>query len=82
MDTLIGLLGSAGVILLLIAYYLLIIGQIKATDTYHIMLNMLGAMFTVIAMHLGQPVPLFMTLVGWVCISLYGLYKHHIATAE
>ncbi len=82
MDTLMGLLGYVGVIFLLLAYFLLVIGQMKATDTHHIMLNLLGALFVVIAMHMGSTVPLMLTIVLWLLISLFGLYKHHIATTE
>jgi predicted branched-subunit amino acid permease len=82
MNSLLGLLGYIGVVFMLLAYFLLVLGQMKVTDTHHIMLNVLGALFVVIAMHTGNPVPLFATLVIWLFISLYGLYKHHIATAE
>jgi hypothetical protein len=67
---------------MLLAYFLLVIGQLRVTDTHHIMLNILGALFIVIAMHEGNSVPLPLTIVLWLLISLYGLYKHHIATTE
>jgi hypothetical protein len=82
MDTLLGLTGYVGVAFLLLAYFLLTIGQMKATDTHHIALNALGALFVVIAMRTGSPAPLFITLVLWLCISLFGFYKRHITTTE
>lgn len=80
MDTLFGLLGYVGVSFLLLAYFMLVIGQMKVTDTPHIMLNTLGALFIVITLHTGGAVPMFPTLVLWFFISIFGLYKHHIAT--
>jgi hypothetical protein len=82
MDTLLGLLGYIGVVFMLLAYFLLTVGQLRVTDTHHIMLNALGALFIVIAMHMDNTVPIFLTLVLWLLISLYGFYKHHIATAD
>jgi glycopeptide antibiotics resistance protein len=54
MDTLIGLLGTVGVVLLLLGYFLLVIGHLKVNDTHHIMLNVIGALLVVIAMHMGR----------------------------
>ncbi len=82
MDILLGFTGTLGVILLLMAYYLLVIGQLRVTDTHHTVLNALGALLIVIAMHAGQSVPFFLTIIGWLLISLYGHYRNHIATME
>jgi len=81
MDSLVGLTGYIGVTFLLLGYFLLIIGQVKVTDTHHTMLNVLGALLVVITLHSGGAVPIFPTLVVWLLISVFGLYKHHIATA-
>lgn len=82
METLLGLLGYIGVICMLLAYFLLVIGQLRVTDTHHIMLNAMGALFSVIALQTGNAVPTLLILVMWLFISLYSLYKHHIASSE
>lgn len=82
MSTLVGLMGYIGVAFLLLAYFMLVVGQLKVTDTHHIMLNVLGALMVVITLHTGGAVPVFATLVLWLLISLYGLYKHHVVTTD
>ena len=78
--TFIGLLGYFGILLLLLAYFLLIIGQLKVIDMHYIMLNLIGAFLVVFSIFLGGTVPIFQTLVAWLFISVYGFYKHHVAT--
>jgi hypothetical protein len=80
MDSLFGLLGYVGVGLLLLSYFLLVVGQMKVTDTHYIFMNVIGALLVVITLHTGGAVPIFYTIVGWLLISLFGFYKHHMAT--
>ena len=80
MDSIIGLLGYVGIALLLLSYFLLIVGHVKVTDTHYIALNIIGALLIVLALSSGGVVPLFHTVVVWLLISLFGFYKHHIAT--
>ncbi len=80
MDSLVGVLGYVGIIFLLIGYFMLVIGQLKVTDTHYILLNVLGALFIVITLHAGGVLPIFNTIVGWLVISLFGFYKNRMTT--
>lgn len=80
MDSLIGLMGYVGIIFLLLAYFMLIIGQMKVSDIHYIMLNVFGALFVVITLHSGGMLPIFHTLVLWLLISLFGFYKHRMVS--
>lgn len=80
MTSLFGLMGYVGIIFLLLGYFLLVVGQLKVTDTHYIMLNLLGALFVVITLYSGGVLPIFYTVVGWLFISLFGFYKHHMTT--
>lgn len=82
MDTIIGFTGTIGIVFMLLGYFLLVTGKIKAADTHHILLNVLGALLIAIALHIGQAVPFFPAIIGWLMISLFGFYKHHIAVTE
>lgn len=82
MDSLIGLAGYVGLVFILLAYFLLVIGHMKVTDTPYIVMNVLGALCVVITMHNGGTVPVFQALVVWLLISLFGFYKHHIAVTH
>jgi|GEM_PF-1002135 len=80
MDSLLGLLGYVGVIFLLIGYFMLVIGNLKVTDTHYIVLNILGSVFIVVTLNTGGVLPIFHTIVVWLMISLFGFYKHKITT--
>jgi len=82
MDTIFGLLGYVGVAFLLLGYFMLILGHMKVTDTHYILLNVLGALLVVITLHTGGIVPFFHTTIIWLLISLFGFYRHHIATTN
>jgi hypothetical protein len=82
MTSLLGLMGYVGIVFLLLGYFLLVIGQLKVTDTHYIMLNMLGALMVVVTLYTGGTLPLFYTLLTWLFISFYGWYRMHLATTE
>jgi len=74
------LVGFGGIVALLLGYFLLVIDRLKPGDNHFILLNVVGAVLILIALHGGGSVPLFPGLVVWLLISLYGLYKRHVAT--
>lgn len=80
MDSLISILGYVGIIFILLAYFMLILGHMKVTDTHYIMLNTFGALFVIIAMHNGVTLPLFYTVVAWLLLSIFGYYKHRVTS--
>jgi len=82
MDSLFGLMGYVGIVFMLISYFLLVVGHMKVTDTPYILLNILGALFIVITLHTGGTLPILYTVVAWLLISVFGFYKHHLATTH
>lgn len=80
MDSIVGIIGYVGIVFMLLGYFMLIVGQMKVTDTNYIMLNVMGALFILITMHSGGALPMFYTIVTWLLISLFGFYKHRILT--
>ncbi len=78
MDSFIALMGYVGIVFLLISYFMLMVGQLKVTDTHYIVMNGLGAFFIGITLHNGTELPVFYTVIAWMVISVYGFYKHHI----
>ena len=80
MDSVLGLIGYVGIVFLLLGYFMLVIGQLKVTDTHYIMLNLLGALFVIVTLHTGGVLPIFHTIIVWLLISVFGFYKHHIVT--
>jgi hypothetical protein len=78
--TFIGLLGYIGITLFLLAYFLLVVGQLKVIDMHYIMLNLIGTFLIVLSLYNGGAVPVFQALVAWILISLYSFYKHHLTT--
>lgn len=80
MESFFGLIGYIGILLLLMSYFLLIIGHFKVTDTHYVVMNIVGALFIIITLHSGGTLPLFYTIVAWLFISVFGFYKHHIVS--
>ncbi len=77
MTSIITLLGYIGVVFLVLGYLLLLLGHVKIADTSHLMLNVLGSLFVVIALYSGVTLPIFYVVGIWFLISLFGYFKHH-----
>jgi hypothetical protein len=65
--------------MLLMSYFMLIIGHFKVTDSHYIIMNVVGALFIIITLHMGGTLPMFYTIMAWMLISVFGFYRHHIA---
>lgn len=76
-----GILGYLGVMLLLLAYFLLITGQLKVIDMQFVVLNLFGGVFILASVYAGAKLPMIQAVIAWIGISVYGFYKHHISTA-
>jgi hypothetical protein len=76
MNTIITLLGYVGVIFLVLGYLLLVLGHVKITDTSHVVLNVVGSLFVVIALFSGVSLPILFAVGLWFLISLFGYFKH------
>ena len=67
-------IGSIGVFLILLAYFLNVIGKLNAKDLSFILLNFIGATLACIASVLIDYIP-FIILEGiWALVSLYALF--------
>ncbi len=80
MEGLILVLGYVGIVLLLLGYFMLLMGHVKVTDTKHVIMNILGSLFIVIALLTGVVLPLTTVVILWLLISVIGWVKHSVAT--
>ena len=80
--TLIDWIGSIGVFLILLAYFLNVIGKIYSKDLVFILLNLIGATLACYASALLNYWP-FIILEGvWALVSLYAFIKYLSKTKE
>ncbi|WP_040253967.1 CBU_0592 family membrane protein [Psychroserpens mesophilus] len=66
-------IGSIGVFLILLAYFLNVIGTLNHKDIAFIKLNLIGATLACIASVLLDYVPFIILEGAWVLVSLYAL---------
>ncbi|WP_435413123.1 CBU_0592 family membrane protein [Psychroserpens mesophilus] len=66
-------IGSIGVFLILLAYFLNVIGTLNHKDITFIILNLIGATLACIASVLLDYVPFIILEGAWVLVSLYAL---------
>ena len=66
-------IGSIGVFLILLAYFLNVIGTLNHKDIAFIILNLIGATLACIASVLLDYVPFIILEGAWVLVSLYAL---------
>lgn len=70
------IIGSIGVVLMVIAYYLNITDKLDDDDISYILLNLFGGVLAFIASYLISYYP-FMILEGvWTLISVWGVYDY------
>ena len=68
-------IGSLGVFLILLAYFLNIIGKCSSRNLTFILLNLIGAMLACYASILLNYIPFVVLEAAWVLVSLYGLFS-------
>ncbi len=69
------LIGLAGVIVILIAYYLLNMGKLSAFSLKYQWLNLLGAIGIIFSLLFSFNISSFVMEVAWVFVSLLGIYR-------
>ncbi len=72
------LVGIVGVILILVAFFLLQVGKLSSRDFIYSLLNLFGALGILISLISEWNLSAFVIEVAWILISLYGLIKHSI----
>lgn len=66
-------IGTLGVILIVITYFLLMIRRIRSTTVLYSMMNALGAIFILISLTQSFNLAAFLIEVFWLLISLAGI---------
>lgn len=69
------LVGNAGVILILAAYYLLQVGRLRSSSPAYSLLNTAGAGLVLVSLAVAFNASAFALEAAWLLISLYGLAK-------
>lgn len=69
------IVGIAGVILLLIAYYLLNTGKMSASSMSYQIYNLLGALFILFSLMFSWNLSSALIETAWVFISFIGIYR-------
>lgn len=73
-------IGMAGILFVLVAYFLLQAGKLHGASIGYQFANLFGAIFILVSIF-GSPAPItdmitpFLMQVAWIAISLYGLWR-------
>jgi hypothetical protein len=68
--------GIIGVVLILVAFFLLQIGKLSSRDFLYSLLNLLGALGILISLIYEWNLSAFIIEIAWILISIYGLIKN------
>lgn len=69
------IIGTIGVALILLAYFLVQTGRKTANDMVYPMLNLVGAGLLLISLMVNWNTPSVIIEIFWIAISLYGITK-------
>lgn len=67
--------GTAGVVLIIIAYFMLQVGRWGAQDLRYTLFNLIGALLIILSLVFDFNLSAFLMEAAWVVISLIGIYK-------
>lgn len=68
-------IGILGVILTLIAYYLLNVGKLHSESLVYLLLNLIGSVFLLVSLIFHWNLSSVCIEVAWISISLIGIYR-------
>lgn len=74
------ILGTLGVIVIILAYVLLQVGRLRSEHLAYSLLNAAGAACILISLYYSFNLPSFIVEFFWLLISLFGIGKYCIAT--
>ena len=69
------IIGSIGVVILLIAFFLNLFGYLEKDSVWYSLLNVVGATLAGIASYLIPYWPFFVLEIIWTIVSIFGLMK-------
>ena len=69
------IVGNAGVLCFLLAYFLLQNGRILHNNASYLLLNLAGSLLLIFSLLINWNLSAFMLEIAWALISIYGLYK-------
>ncbi len=72
--------GSLGVLLVLLSYLLLQLGRLRATDFAYSAANGLGALLILVSLSFDFNLPAVLIEAAWLLISLFGLARWFLHT--
>jgi len=68
--------GTVGVLIIIITYLLLQLEKIKSTDLLYSILNVIGSLLIVYSLLFNWNFSSFLIEFFWILISLYGIFKY------
>lgn len=68
-------IGTSGVALILLCYYLLQARRLTIEHPWYSLLNLMGSILIMYSLFFHWNTPSFVIEVAWISISLWGLYK-------
>ncbi len=74
-DLFINIIGTLGVLLIVLAYLLLQTGKIGQFDLTYPVLNLVGALMVMVSILRFWNLPSFIIEAFWIAISVWGLYR-------
>ena len=69
------IIGSIGVVILLIAFFLNLFGYLEKDDVWYSLLNIVGAALAGVASYLIPYWPFFVLEIIWTVVSVFGFIK-------
>ena len=73
--TIYDLVGLVGVVMILLAYFLLQVGKLKLENISYSLLNFLGSVFIFVSLLFDWNLSAFFIEISWILISVYGIVK-------
>lgn len=68
--------GGLGVLLVMVAYFLLQKEVISEISGWYLGINLVGPMLIMLSLLQNWNLPVFLLEAAWALISIYGIYKH------
>lgn len=76
MEILLNIIGMAGVVLVLLAYFMLQTGRLGVRDAAYPLLNIAGSLMIIASLTVDWNLPSFVIQCCWIAISLYGMARN------
>ena len=77
LNTLFNTIGMMGMVVILLAYFILQLGKWKASEPPYLYTNIIGSSCLIVSLLWAWNLALFLLQCAWIIISLYGLMKYY-----